>query len=136
MADDRHLVPGLRRTLFAACAMLVSAGVAAAATLDLPGDYGTPEGCIYLKDRTQWGEPVTVLTSTEYKDFVTACEYLQVLPAGDGSRIVTLLCQQELDIMTIETWRVVKSSDRNAYSVFNAVGDRLVNELPACEPKK
>jgi hypothetical protein len=114
-------------------ALVASAGIAAAATLDLPGDYGTPEGCSYLKDRTQFGEAVTVLTPTEYKDFVTACEYVQVLPAGDGSRIVTLLCQQELDVTTIETWRMARSPDRDAYSVFNAAGDRLVAELSRCQ---
>ncbi len=128
MAAGKYLAPLV--------ALIASGSVTAAATLDLPGSYGTPEGCIYLKDRTQWGEPVTVLTPTEYKDFVTACEYVQVLPAGDGSRIVTLLCQQELDVTTIETWRVAKSPDQDAYSIFNAAGDRLVGELAACEVPK
>lgn len=115
-----------------AIALLIP-GLAAAATLDLPGDYGTPEGCRYLKDRTQWEEAVTALTPTEYRDFVTACEYVQVLPAGDGSRVVTLLCQQEVDVMTIDIWRVVKTPDRDAYGIFNAAGDRLVAELSKCE---
>lgn len=120
------------RLALAAIAVL-TVGAAAAATLDIQGDYGTPEGCRYLKDRTQWEEAVTVLTPTEYKDFVTACEFVQVLPAGDGSRIVTLLCQQELDVMTIDIWRVVRAADRDAYSIYNNAGDRLVAELPACE---
>ena len=121
------------RASLAAVALFATAAVAAGATLDLPGDYGTPEGCRYLKDRTQWEEAVTALTRTEYKDFVAACEFLQVLPARDGSRIVTSLCQQELDVMTIDIWRVVKSPDRDAYSIYNQAGDRLVAELNRCE---
>ena len=120
------------RPLATFAALLASAGVAASATLDLPGDYGTAEGCRYLKDPTRWEEAVTVLTPSQYKDFVTACEYVQVLPAGDGSRIVTLLCQQELDVTTIDIWRVVKAPDRDAYSIFSAAGDRLVAELRPC----
>ena len=116
-------------TAFAA--LLASVGVAAGATLDLGGDYGSPEGCRYLKDHTLWEEAVTVLTSTQYKDFVTSCEYVQVLPASDGSRIVTMLCQQELDMQTIEIVRVVKAANRDAYGIFSATGDRWA-ELSAC----
>ena len=115
-------------------ALLASAGVAASATLDLGGDYGSPEGCEYLKDPTMWQEALTVLTPTKYKDFVTECEYVQVLPASDGSRIVTMLCQQELDVQTIEMVRVVKAADRDAYGIFTAKGDRWA-ELDACEAK-
>ena len=115
-------------------ALLASAGVAASATLDLGGDYGSPEGCAYLKEPALWQEAVSVLTPTQYKDFVTSCEYVQVLPASDGSRIVTMLCQQELDVQTIEMVRVVKAADRDAYGIFTAQGDRWA-ELDACEPK-
>ncbi|MCV3241145.1 hypothetical protein [Mesorhizobium sp. ZC-5] len=118
------------RLAFAAVALL-TAGAAAAATLDLPGVYGSPEGCKYLKDQTLWEEAVTVLTSTQYKDFVTECEYVQVLPASDGSRIVTMLCQQELDVQTVEIVRVVKTPNGDAYRLFNAEGGRLA-ELSAC----
>lgn len=114
-------------------ALLGSAGVATGATLELPGAYGTPEGCRYLDDRSQWEEAVTALTPTEYKDFVTACEFVQVLPSRDGSHIVTALCEQELDVTTIETWRVARAPDRDAYSIFNAAGDRLAGELGRCE---
>ena len=115
-------------------ALLASAGVAASATLDLPGNYGSPEGCEYLRDSTSWQEGLTLLTPTRYKDFVTDCEFVQVLPASDGSRIVTMLCQQELDVQTIEMVRVVKVADRDAYGIFTATGDRWA-ELAACEPK-
>ena len=57
-----------------------------------------------------------------------------MLPASDGSRIVTMLCQQELDVQTIEMVRVVKAADRDAYGIFTAKGDRWA-ELDACEPK-
>ena len=115
-------------------ALFASAGVAAGATLDLPGNYGSPEGCAYLIDSTSWQEGLTLLTPTRYKDFVTDCEHVQVLPASDGSRIVTMLCQQELDVQTIEMVRVVKAADRDAYGIFTATGDRWA-ELAACEPK-
>ena len=119
------------RAVSAFAALLASAGVAASATLDLGGDYGSPEGCEYLKDPTMWQEALTVLTPTKYKDFVTECEYVQVLPASDGSRIVTMLCQQELDVQTVEIVRVVKTPNGDAYRLFNAEGGRLA-ELSAC----
>ena len=112
-------------------ALLASAGVAASATLALGGDYGSPEGCAYLKEPALWQEAVSVLTPTQYKDFVTSCEYVQVLPASDGSRIVTMLCQQELDVQTVEIVRVVKTPNGDAYRLFNAEGGRLA-ELSAC----
>ena len=115
--------------------LLFPLGVASGATLDLPGDYGSPQGCKYLEDSTQWEEAVTVLTPTFYKDFVTSCEYVQVLPASDGSRIVTMLCQQELDMQTVDVVRVAKAEDRDAYHLFNAAGAQLV-VLAACEPQK
>lgn len=125
----------MKRTCSTIALMLASCGFTAAATLDLGGDYGSPEGCKYLKDPAQWQEAVSVLTPTQYKDFVTSCEFLQVLPAGDGSRVVTMLCQQELDVQTIDVVRVVKAENADAYLIFNAAGGRLA-ELAACEPKR
>jgi hypothetical protein len=112
-------------------ALLASVSVAAGATLNLGGDYGSPEGCSYLKDQTLWGEAVTVLTPTYYKDFVTSCEFIEVLPASDGSSIVTMLCMQEEGEQTIDLVRVVKAENGDAYGLYNATGGRWA-ELAAC----
>lgn len=123
------------REVAALVALLVSAGVAASATLDLPGNYGSPEGCSYLKDQSLWEEGVSVLTPTYYKDFVTWCEYVQVLPASDGSRIVTMLCGHEGDgEQTIDIVRVARAANGDAYGVFSATGE-LWAELAACAPR-
>ncbi len=123
------------RAVSVVAALFASVGVAAGATLDLPGDYGSPEGCRYLKDQTLWEEAVTVLTPAYYKDFVTWCEYVQVLPASDGSSIVTMLCGHEGEgEQTIDLVRIAKADNADAYRIFHATGG-LWAELAACERK-
>lgn len=115
--------------------LLASAGVATGATLDLPGNYGSPQGCKYLQDQSLWEEGVTVLTPTHYQDFVTWCDYVQVLQANDGSRIVTMLCGHEgEEEQTIDVVRVTKVDGRDAYGIFHATGGRWA-ELAACTPR-
>ena len=104
-------------------AILVS-GAAGAASLDINGTYGTPAGCKYAADGIYGDEEVSILDAEHYENFVTYCEFVQVLRARDGSSIVTLLCGHEGDeAQTVDLVRIVKSSDADAYTIFHATGD-------------
>ncbi len=97
---------------------------ASAATLGIEGTYGSPAGCKYAADGVYGDEDVSILDNEHYENFVTWCEFVQVLPARDGSRIVTLLCGHEGDAaQTIEQVRIVKATEGDAYDLFSANGD-------------
>lgn len=119
----------------AALLAFLMACAAHAATLDIQGTYGSPAGCKYAADGEYGDEEVSILDSEHYENFVTWCEFVQVLKARDGSNIVTMLCGHEGDEMqTIEMVRIVKTQEGDAYSMFHASGEPW-DSVALCEPK-
>jgi hypothetical protein len=115
-------------------AILLS-GAASAASLDITGTYGTPAGCKYAADGIYGDEGVSILDAEHYENFVTWCEFVQVLKARDGSSIVTLLCGHEGDAMqTIEMIRVVKATEGDTYDMFHSSGEPW-DSVALCRPK-
>ncbi|MGE0503085.1 MAG: hypothetical protein AB7I79_19665 [Rhizobiaceae bacterium] len=112
------------RSLLMVMAILACAGGSAAASLDIEGTYGSPAGCKYAADSVYGDETVTVLDAEHYENFVTYCEFVQILPARDGSHIVTMLCGHEGDeAQTIEQVRIAKAAEGDAYNLFHASGE-------------
>lgn len=119
----------------AALFAILTSGAASAATLDIAGTYGAPAGCKYAADGIYGDEEVSILDAEHYENFVTWCEFVQVLKARDGSSIVTLLCGHEGDEMqTIEMIRVVKAADRDGYNMFHSSGEPW-DSVALCTPK-
>ena len=106
-------------------ASLLLVSPAYAGVLDITGEYGDQLGCEYAKTKEYRGdESMTLLTADGYESFVTACQFLQSLPAQDGSHVLTMLCGHEGDAaQTIEFMRIVKTPDIDAYELFSQVGD-------------
>ncbi len=122
------------RTVLAALPVLLLAGGAAAASLDIVGTYGSPAGCKYAADGQYGDESVVILDAEHYENFVTHCSFVQVLTASDGSKIVTLLCGHEGDeALTVEMARIAKAAQGDAYAMFSAQGD-LWDEVSRCGP--
>lgn len=104
--------------------LLGTVAASSAATLGIDGTYGSPAGCKYAADGVYGDEEVSILDNEHYENFVTWCEFVQVLPARDGSKIVTLLCGHEGEgAQTIEWIRAVKAAEGDAYDLFSASGD-------------
>ena len=110
-------------------------GAVSAATLDLTGTYGSPAGCKYAADGEYGDDSVSVLDAEHYENFVTWCEFVQVAKARDGSSVVTMLCGHEgEDYQTIDTVRIAKATEADAYRIFLHSGE-LWAEVSRCTPK-
>lgn len=103
----------------------LAATSAAADVLDIPGSYGSPAGCKFLKTNDYSDETLVVLTPGQFQTYASLCEFLQVLKPADGSSVVTALCANEGEAeQSIEFMRVVKSADgTDAYEVHSQAGD-------------
>ena len=68
---------------------------ALAQTLDIAGPYGNPDGCKFVKEGSVEGDQLLVLKPDGVQSYGTACQFVQVLPAKDGTKVVTGLCEAE-----------------------------------------
>ena len=120
----KGLHQGILLGLLGALPVIFMTDVGFSASLDIDGTYGTPAGCKYAADNIYGDESVSVLDAEHYENFVTYCEFVQVLPARDGSKIVTLLCGHEGDAaQTIDFIRIVKKPEGDAYDLFHSSGE-------------
>ena len=111
--------------------VLLLASPAAAGMLDIKGPYGNELGCQFAKTNEYGEDDMVLLTPDGYETFVTACEFLQSLPARDGSRVMTMLCGHEGDAaQTIEFMRIVKTPDVDAYELYDDTGELRGNVTP------
>ena len=67
----------------------------AQATLDLTGPYGNAAGCKVVKGEAEPGEDALIVRPDRFESASSVCEFVQVLPAKDGVRVVMALCQLE-----------------------------------------
>ncbi len=113
------------RAIAALPLFLSLAGAASAATLDIAGKYGNAAGCRYAKTSEYVGEDLVLLTPEEVMTYVTLCGFIEVIPVGDGTRVVTSICGHEGEAtQTIEMFRIVRdATGKDSYEVFQASGD-------------
>lgn len=112
--------------LFAVFPLLsMQLAAATAATLDIDGKYGNPAGCKFAATNNAESDDLLLLTPTEVETYVTFCSFVQVLPAGATTRVVTTICGHEGEEMqTIELMRIEKDGNgADAYTIFSSSGD-------------
>ena len=68
---------------------------AAAQTLDITAPYGNGDGCKYAKSGQMDSDDTLLLKADGFESYGTACEFVQVLTAKDGSKVVIGLCAFE-----------------------------------------
>lgn len=125
------ILPAISASFRKGCAVVAVFGAAlfvspaGAGMLDIDGQYGDELGCEFAKTKEYRGdETMTLLTTDGFESFVTACEFLQSLPASDGSHVLTMLCGHEGDAaQTIEAMRIVKTPDVDAYEMYHEGGE-------------
>ncbi|MEX0404858.1 hypothetical protein ABGN05_04180 [Aquibium sp. LZ166] len=66
-----------------------------AQTLDLGGPYGNETGCRAAGGEEEPGEDALVLRPDRIETRELICSFVQVLTAGDGTKVVTALCDIE-----------------------------------------
>jgi hypothetical protein len=116
----------MRMTVLA-FALTLGAGPALAGMLDIAGPYGNEAGCRYAATSDYTDDTLLLITPDEFMTYVTLCEFLQALPAKDGSQVMTMLCAHEGEtLQTVDFMQIQKSPDvGDSYDLFNAGGDHL-----------
>jgi hypothetical protein len=74
---------------------LLAVAPAASQSLDIPGPYGNADGCKFAKSGHMDSDDVLLLRPDGFVTYGTGCEFVEVLAAKDGSKVVTGLCQNE-----------------------------------------
>lgn len=121
----------LNRFCLSLLASALLGGAAHAASLNLGGRYGNASGC--KGDYSAENDDMLTLEDGAVSTFATACEFLQVLPASDGSRVVTGLCSHEGEtMMTVAMMRIEKKAEGDAYLVYDGDGT-LWGEVAKCQ---
>ena len=81
---------------FALIAMSLLAVLPAAAdTLDITTPFGNGDGCKYAKSGQMNSDDTLLLKADGFESYGTACEFVQVLTAKDGTKVVIGLCAFE-----------------------------------------
>ena len=125
IAGGARMSGNIRKLAAAILGLTLVAAPALAGMLDIDGTYGNAAGCLFEKTKNYGDESVLVLTPDSYETFATSCEFLQVLPAKSGARVVTMLCGHEGDAaQTIEFMRVFKDpGGADAYDLYAETGE-------------
>jgi hypothetical protein len=114
-----------RLKLFAAFSLLsIQAVEASAETLDITGKYGNAAGCKFMAT-SEIAEDMVFLTQDGWGTYATLCSFVEVLKAGDFTRVVTAICAHEgEDTQTIDMLRLEKNREGvDAWTAFNSAGD-------------
>lgn len=69
--------------------------IATAQPLDLDGVWGNEAGCKFADTKDNSDDGLMVLTADGVETYATACEWVQVEAAIDGTQVVTGLCAHE-----------------------------------------
>lgn len=95
MTGFRAPTPLRARSAALAAALLLAPSLAFAQTLDLAGPYGNEAGCRVVKGEEKAGAEALVVRSDRFESASLVCEFVQVLKAADGTRVITALCDIE-----------------------------------------
>jgi hypothetical protein len=106
---------------------------AVAQTLDISGSYGNADGCKYARDGFLEDDELLLLTPDGIRSYGSDCEFVQVLTAKDGTKVVTGLCHSEGEEgVGVHSFAIAKSQkDPQALVVYDADGS-LWGELKPC----
>ena len=120
--------------LIAAMVAAAMPTAALAGVLDIPGTYGNPAGCRYVKTQNYSEEDMVILSPDEYTTYVTLCEFVDMKKTRGGARVLTTVCGHEGEgYETIEFMRVVPSIEKpGAFDIFDAGGEAR-DTVEACK---
>ena len=84
-----------RRPAMIAAALALAPSLAFAQTLDLAGVYGNEAGCRVARGEEKASAEALVVRTDRFESAALVCEFVQVLKAADGTKVVTALCDIE-----------------------------------------
>lgn len=83
------------RCVAAAAACVLAAPLAHAQTLDIAGVYGNEAGCRVARGEEKPAAEALVVRADRFESGALTCEFVQVLKAADGTKVITALCDIE-----------------------------------------
>ncbi len=106
---------------------------ATAQTLDLKFDYGDEKGCRFAKGQQVDGDDYILLKPDGITTYGSACEFVQIVSARDGTRVATTLCFNEGEQeRSIAMFSIGKSlTDPAALRIYDETGS-LWGEVKPC----
>lgn len=123
-----------KRWLFALVVLpLAAPSGGLAQSLDVSGPYGNVAGCTFAKGGVRDNEEMLLLTSDRVENYATGCDFVEVLTAKDGSKVVTGICGYEGDEgIGTQSFVVVKSrTDPAGLTIYNSDGS-VFGEVAPC----
>jgi hypothetical protein len=104
-----------------------------AQSLDISGPYGNVTGCKFAKGGVRDSEEMLLLTRDRVESYATGCDFVEVLTAKDGSKVVTGICGYEgEDGIGTQSFVVVKSrTDPAGLTIYNSDGS-VFGEVSPC----
>lgn len=83
------------RLAAAIAAWLLAPSLAFAQTLDIAQTYGNEAGCRVASGEEKASAEALVVRPDRFESAGLACEFVQVLTAADGTKVITALCDIE-----------------------------------------
>lgn len=83
------------RSAAIAAVFMLAPSLAFAQTLDLAGVYGNEAGCRVAKGEEKAAAEALVVRNDRFESAALTCEFVQVLKAADGTKVITALCDIE-----------------------------------------
>nr|WP_192243555.1 hypothetical protein [Mesorhizobium silamurunense] len=114
--------------------MLLAAGQAFAAGIDLSKPYGNKSGCINKNGQEVYAEDMLLLTSEAFVTVASACTFTDKKPQADGSLLVTAQCEAEGEEGQTPAHFTIKRSAKSPKKLVIAGEDGTVmGEVSRCK---
>lgn len=119
--------------LVVSAAVLLAAGQASAAGIDLSKPYGNKSGCINKNGQEVYAEDMLLLTDTDFITIASACTFTDKHKEADGSLTVKAECEAEGEDGKSPIQFTIKRSPKNAKRLVIADEDGTVyGEVSRC----
>ncbi|TPM38270.1 hypothetical protein [Mesorhizobium sp. B2-3-4] len=123
-----------RAGLFLTAVVVLAAGHAVAAGIDLTKPYGNKSGCINKAGQQVYAEDMLLLTSEAFVTVASACTFTDKKTQADGSLLVKATCQAEGEEGETPTQFTIKRSAKNAKKLTIADEDgNVMGEVALCK---
>ncbi|PBB90607.1 hypothetical protein CK215_21255 [Mesorhizobium sp. WSM3864] len=120
--------------LLVGAAVLLAAGQAFAAGIDLSKPWGNKSGCINNNGQEVYAEDMLLLTSEAFVTVASACSFTDKRPQANGSLVVTAQCEAEGEEGQTPAQFIIKRSAKNAKRLVIADKDgNAMGEVSRCK---
>jgi hypothetical protein len=112
----------------------LQAGVPAFAQgFDIVGVYGNETGCAAAGGEEVTSDDLLMLKADGVSFYASACEFVQVLLAKDGTKVVTGLCEHEGELgRTVRMLSISKSTQDPAVLFIHDAEGEFLGEVRKC----